>query len=383
MKQNTRLLYAFMLMNFINGMGATLFGGILDKVATSLNISIALTGLLATAYALGAAIGVPIVLIVFSKTDRKPLMVTMLILAVLSTFGVIYAPNFALLLVFRTLMGVTGNSYGVLAISTVISMSTKERQGRSLAFLIMGNSLALIIGVPLTRALSAILDWRAIFWILNSLTILLTFYFGFKLPHAKKADGHGQSLKEELQYLKSPWILAILGYTLLMFVGYAAFFTYSTPYLVERFPALEPIMSLILVAIGLATFAGNHVGGQLSDRIGYGRSMLMGAVLQFTSIVLLILFQGVMWANVLFAVAFMMSAWLTGLQLNVGIMQESHHEASFILSLNGTGIQLGSAIGSSIGALVISQMGLPYIVGVTLITTLAMILLQGIVLKIR
>jgi len=376
------LLYIFMMMNFVNGMGATVFSGILDKVAVSLNISIASTGLLMTSYALGAAIGVPVVLFVFAKANRKKLMLVMLSLTILSTFGIIYAPNFELLLLFRILMGITGNSYGVLAISTVIAMSDRERQGRSLAFLIMGNSLALIVGVPLTRLLSAVLDWRSIFLILNALSLIGLMVLSVRLPNPKQVRLQ-HHLKDELKYLKSPWILGILTFTLFMFIGYSAFFTYSTPYILDRFPSLEPMMSLVLFFIGLATFIGNYLGGKLSDHLGYARTLWLGAGLQVLSILLLILFQSTLWATVFFIIAFMMSAWLTGLNLNVGIMKESHHEASFILSLNGTGIQLGSALGSSIAAMIITQTHLSSILWITLIATTLIFILQSVVLKTR
>ena len=59
--KNKLTLYVFTLMNFVSTMTASLFNGILDKVAIDLNVSVTLTGLLNSAYALGAAIGVPIV----------------------------------------------------------------------------------------------------------------------------------------------------------------------------------------------------------------------------------------------------------------------------------------------------------------------------------
>ena len=55
--KNKLTLYVFTLMNFVSTMTASLFNGILDKVAIDLNVSVALTGLLNSAYARGAAIG--------------------------------------------------------------------------------------------------------------------------------------------------------------------------------------------------------------------------------------------------------------------------------------------------------------------------------------
>ena len=83
MKQSQLTLIVFMLMNFVIGMSAMVFGGILDQVAISLNVSVALTGLLATSFSIGAAIGVPIILIVFAQANRKRLMLILLSLSLL------------------------------------------------------------------------------------------------------------------------------------------------------------------------------------------------------------------------------------------------------------------------------------------------------------
>lgn len=382
MKQSQLTLIVFMLMNFVIGMSAMVFGGILDQVAISLNVSVALTGLLATSFSIGAAIGVPIILIVFAQANRKRLMLILLSLSLFSNIATILAPNFVLLLVARTLMGITINGYGVMAISTVTSLAEKDRQGRSLAFLIMGNALAMLVGIPLARALSAFLDWRGIFWILNLLTFLAFVYFALVLPNPKE-EAPKMSILDQFEYLKSIKVWALLIFTLGMFSGYAALNTFVTPFLLDRFPGLNPIMSLVLVGLGLASFIGNNIGGHLSDRIGYSKSMLVGAILQALNILMVIVLRNYTLFNILFIIFWIMSAWITGLQLNLGIMQETHHDARFIISLTGTSIQMGSAIGSSVAALIVANYGIQSIVYFTLGMTVLMVVIQSFAQRIR
>ena len=382
MKQSQLTLIVFMLMNFVIGMSAMVFGGILDQVAISLNVSVALTGLLATSFSIGAAIGVPIILIVFAQANRKRLMLILLSLSLLSNIATILAPNFVLLLVARTLMGITINGYGVMAISTVTSLAEKDRQGRSLAFLIMGNALAMLVGIPLARALSGILDWRGIFWILNLLTFLAFIYFALVLPNPKE-EAAKMSILDQFEYLKSIKVWTLLIFTLVMFSGYAALNTFVTPFLLDRFPGLNPIMSLVLVGLGLASFIGNNIGGHLSDRIGYSKSMLVGAILQALNILKVVVLRNYTLFNILFIIFWIMSAWITGLQLNLGIMQETHHDARFIISLTGTSIQMGSAIGSSIAALIVANYGIQSIVYFTLGMTVLMVVIQSFAQRIR
>jgi len=380
MKKPNLMLLVFSAMSFVLAMTAFVFSGILDKVAVSLGISVAESGLLNTMYSYGAAFGVPITLILFRKVERSKMLKFMLVLTILTTFALIYAQSFVQLLIVRLLMGISANSYGVLAISTVLALSPKDRQGRSLAFYIMGSSLALVIGVPLTRVLSAVFDWRSIFWILNGMMMLSLAYF---LKYLPKADHEATklNLKNELQFFKDGKTLLLLAYTLTMFMGYNAFYTYATPYLLLLFPSVEPLMSLILVALGLASFVGNLIGGHVSDAIGYAKSMMLGAVLQTAAMLLILVFQPSKWLSVLFIVLWLMSAWFTGLQLNTGIAQVTDNKSSFMLSINGSLIQLGGAFGASLAAVVINLSGIHSIAFVALLTSLAIVLIQVISMK--
>ncbi|SYZ77638.1 MFS transporter [Trichococcus shcherbakoviae] len=380
MKKPNMMLLVFSLMSFVLAMTAFVFSGILDKVAVSLGISVADSGLLNTMYSYGAAFGVPITLILFRKVERSRMLKLMLFATILTTFALIYAQNFVQLLIVRLLMGISANSYGVLAISTILALSPKDRQGRSLAFYIMGSSLALVIGIPLTRALSSILDWRSIFWILNAMMLLSLAYFMKYLP---KADHEATKLdlKNELQFFKDGKTLLLLAYTLMMFMGYNAFYTYATPYLLLLFPSIEPLMSLILVALGLASFTGNLLGGHVSDAIGYAKSMMLGAVLQTAAMLLILVFQPSKWLSVLFIIIWLMSAWFTGLQLNTGIAQVTDNKSSFMLSINGSLIQLGGAFGASLAAVVINLSGIQSIAFIALLTSLALVLIQMVSMK--
>ncbi len=380
MKKPNLMLLVFSLMSFVLAMTAFVFSGILDKVAVSLGISVAESGLLNTMYSYGAAFGVPITLILFRKVERSRMLKLMLFATILTTFALIYAQNFVQLLIVRLLMGISANSYGVLAISTILALSPKDRQGRSLAFYIMGSSLALVIGIPLTRALSAVLDWRSIFWILNAMMLLSLAYF---LKYLPKADHEATKLdlKNELQFFKDGKTLLLLAYTFAMFMGYNAFYTYATPYLLLLFPSIEPLMSLILVALGLASFTGNLIGGHVSDAIGYAKSLMLGAVLQTAAMLLILVFQPSKWLSVLFIIVWLMSAWFTGLQLNTGIAQVTENKSSFMLSINSSLIQLGGAFGASLAAVVINLSGIQSIAFIALLTSLALVLIQVVSMK--
>ncbi|MDD3027928.1 MAG: MFS transporter [Erysipelotrichaceae bacterium] len=375
MRKTNITLMVFTLMSFVLAMTAFVFNGILDKVALSLDISVANTGLLNTMYSYGAAFGVPLSLIVFRKIERTKILKIMLLVTIIMTLALVFAQNFGQLLAVRLVMGISANSYGVMAIATVLALAPQERQGRALAYYIMGSSLALVIGIPLTRVLIVVFDWRIIFWILNAIMVLSLVHFQRNLPESD----HGATrlnLANEIQYFKNRNILMMILSSLMMFVGYGAFYTYITPYMLLVFPTLEKSMSIILVFLGLASFSGNLLGGQVGDRIGYGKTLLIGMSLQGLAMVLLLVFRNSAKLSVAILIFWLLSAWFAGLQLNSGIAQMTQNRSSFMLSINSTAIQLGTAIGSSMAAAVIPLVGIRYLVLIALTTSLVVVAIQ-------
>ncbi len=354
MSKSKQTLVMFTLMNFVLSMTGFFFSGILDKLAVSLGVSVASAGLMNTMHAYGAAIGVPLTLIFFRRVNRVLLLKIMLSLSILLNILLVFAGSFTGLLALRLLSGITINSYGVLATGTVVAMAQRERLGRSLALLIAGNSLALVVGIPLTRLLSDAMDWRAVFWGLSALMALCLYYFQKNLDSSQE-EPFKLDLKNELRLLNKPQVFLVLIFTFVMFMGYHGVYTYVTPFLLHLFPRAESQMSFYLMLFGLGSFTGNYLGGRVSDHLGYARSMLVGAIFQTVVVAMMLLFQNTLWAMVLLIAFWVMSAWFMGLQLNSGVAQETRNQSSFLLSLNGSCIQLGTALGSSLAALFIAN----------------------------
>lgn len=380
MKKTDSTLIVFTLMNFVLSMTAFVFSAILDKAAVDIGVSVAEAGLLNTMFSLGAAIGVPVTLVVFRKIDRTALLKVMLLFAALLNLLLTASANFQTMLLIRLLSGIAVNGYGVLAVAAVVALVSKERMGRSLAFLIAGNSLSLVVGIPLARALSDMLNWRIIFLALSLLMAGCLVYFQLHL-RPQRQDQPRLDFRSELELLKNPRVLLILLFTLIMFLGYHGAYNYVAPYLMEMFPSAPQGMSVFLMLFGLGSFFGNYLGGLVSDRIGYARSMLLGAAFQTAVTLLMLLLRSSLAANVILVTLWVMSAWFMGLQLNAGIAGETNNRSSFLLSLNGSAIQLGSAMGTSLAAVLIANGLMRQLFCMSLLTALAVTLLQVYSLK--
>lgn len=364
----------FIVMNFVLSMSSVLFNGILDKIAIDLNVPLSSTGNLVSFYAYGAGIGVPIFLVLFRKFHRDLLLKWMLFFNILTTTASILAPNFTILLITRFLMGLTGNCYGVLATANIAALSPKDKVGRNLSLLITGGACSLMIGVPLTRILIATYPWQVIFVVLIILMIISLCYLIFNLPEVSQVQ-KPVHLKDELSMMKQRNVAITLLSSIITFVGYGAFYTYLTPYLVESFPQLDVYMGVILCAIGFCSFSGNLLGGFVCDRIGYYKSLCLGTAFQLIISILIFITKDIMIINLILVFIWMINGWFIGLQINTGITIVTENKSSLMISLNTSGIQLGQAIGTSIISVVITSVGISFTIVTPIITSLIVLII--------
>lgn len=354
-------MFVFIIMNFVLSMSSTLFNGILDKMAMTLNIPLAQTGYLASFYAYGAGIGVPLFLIFFRKLNRSLLLKATLFFNIIVTILSIFSPNYPFLLMTRFFMGLAGNCYGVLATACIATFSPKEKVGRNLALLITGSASALMIGIPLTRTLSKIYSWQSLFVVLIIMMIFSLIYFIFSLPQVHQ-DTKTSHLKTELSLLKDRNVIIVLVVSLITFIGYGAFYTYLTPYTVTQFPNIESFMSIFLMMIGFCSFSGNLFGGWVCDRLGFYKSLLIGTIIQIFFSICLFFTRENMVFNLIFIFLWMMNGWFIGLQINTAITIVTQNKSNLMISLNSSGIQLGQAIGASLASVIITTTHISFVI---------------------
>ncbi|WP_282925873.1 MFS transporter [Helcococcus kunzii] len=371
----------FMLMNFALMMMSTVFGSIIDKIAQTFNISIANAGLLNTLYLYGGAIGVPIVIILFRKVERSKLIKILLFITVLMSIFMIYAPTFSVLLIIRFIMGITANGYGVLAIASVITLAETGKEGSSLALMIMGSSLGLVIGIPATRALIRVFHWSIIFWMLSIIMFFSLIYFIIFLP--KDNTNEKIDLSTEILFLKNKKIILVILSAFLMFVGFGTFDIYSSGYILNMFPTVEENMSYILFFIGISSLLGNHFGGQMTDKIGYSKTMLIGSLLQLVMVSFIFFTRSITIINILFCCLYTMTGWFTGLQFSTGVSKLTQNQSNLMISLAQSSLQLGGAVGSSIASGILNKFGMSVLPIFLIITTLIFATTQFIRINIK
>lgn len=365
------MMFVFIVMNFVMSMSGTLFNGILDRIAITMQIDVAMTGYLTSLYAYGA-IGAPLLLLVFRKWSRSLMLKGTLLCNML--FGVlsIVATSFPLLLLARFMLGLFGTAYGVLATTSIAALSPPERVGKNLSLLIAGGAASLMVGVPLCRVLIHAYSWQSIYLFLILLMAGGFLYFAFCLPEIGQ-EKEALHLHQELQMVKVHDVWMVLLCSLITFIGYGAFYTYLTPYIVAFFPALEPAMSLILVMIGACSFLGNLLGGVACDRMGYRQALWVSSLLQIVISIVIFLTTAHLYLNLFFIFLWMFNGWFIGLQLNTGINIVTNRQSNLLVSINGSVIQFAQALGASLASMIISGVGIAFNILLPIITSVMVV----------
>ena len=365
------MMFVFIVMNFVMSMSGTLFNGILDRIAITMQIDVAMTGYLTSLYAYGA-IGAPLLLLVFRKWSRSLMLKGTLLCNML--FGVlsIVATSFPLLLFARFMLGLFGTAYGVLATTSIAALSPPERVGKNLSLLIAGGAASLMVGVPLCRILIHAYSWQSIYLFLILLMAGGFLYFAFCLPEIGQ-EKEALHLHQELQMVKVHDVWMVLLCSLITFIGYGAFYTYLTPYIVAFFPALEPAMSLILVMIGACSFLGNLLGGVACDRMGYRQALWVSSLLQIVISIVIFLTTAHLYLNLFFIFLWMFNGWFIGLQLNTGINIVTNRQSNLLVSINGSVIQFAQALGASLASMIISGVGIAFNILLPIITSVMVV----------
>ena len=379
------LVLLFTLLSFLMGVAQFIFGGIIDKVSESIGVSIAAIGQLTTIYSLSAAIGTPIVMISLAKRPLHHILFFGLLSMIIGNGLMFVAPNFSILMVARMLVGLGAGVYGIAAFSIIAEKAKPERRGRDLSMISVGASLALVLGVPFSRAITSLIDWRFIFLGLSILMIIVLIVLIKLLKSTSTREI--SSIKEQLSYLISKETALLFLVTFSMFLGYSALNTYITPYLLNISGNFGSIISWLLMIVGIASVIGSRLGGVLSDKFGVSNVIEAALFIQALALVVISLFSNIEYIVILALFIWAVAAWTCGPIFNLNINSRFTKGKAILLSINGTMVQFGFAGGAFLGAIIVESVGISNIAlfasGVVLLAAVLFWFEKKLTIKIR
>jgi predicted MFS family arabinose efflux permease len=198
------------------------------------------------------------------RFDRKHVLLTMTVVMLASLMLIAQAPNFTVLMIARTLLGITIGGFWSLATATVMRLVPEEVVPKALAVIYTGNAVATAFAAPIGSYLGGIIGWRGVFWALTPVVLLNLGWQWMSLPAMPPRAAN--PVGKLFALLKRPHVAVGMAGVMLAFAGAFSAFTYLRPFLESYAHVTVPQLSLLLLGLGLAGFLGTYVAGALLAR---------------------------------------------------------------------------------------------------------------------
>ena len=330
--------------------------GVLPGFAADLGVSIPTAGVAISAYALGVVVGAPLIALIGARWPRRRLVLVLAAAVVVSNVLSALAPAFAPFVALRFLAGLPHGAYFGTAAVLGSSLVPPARRARALATVMLGLTIANIIGVPAATWLGETFGWRSAYVAVTAVALLTVLAVATLVP--SPPDDHGGSLRGELTALTRPQVWLTLGVIAAGFGGLFAVYSYISPILTTQAGVSPTTVPLLLGALGIGMTIGNVAGGRFAERAP--RTTIAVALVVYSAVLATFVLGAhhVVSATIgLFALGFVgMSAGpaLMGRLIDFAAEGPSLAAASFHSAFN-----VANAVGAAIGGAVLAA-GLGY-----------------------
>jgi predicted MFS family arabinose efflux permease len=376
-------LWALTLSAFAIGTTEFVIVGLLPTIAADLAVSLPSAGLLVSLYAVGVAIGAPVLTALTGRLPRKQLLLGLMVLFTVGNLLAWMAPGYATLMGARVLTGLTHGVFFSIGSTIATSLVPKDKAASAIALMFSGLTVALVTGVPLGTWIGQHFGWQATFLSVALLGAAAVIGSAMLVP-SNIAGSAPSSIATQLAVLKKPRLLLVYAMTTLGYGGTFIAFTYLASILQQVSGFAAGSVGLVMLVYGVSVAAGNIWGGKLADRKGPVRALqivfaLLAAVLMLLAFTapskLLVLATVLAWGAVAFGN-------VPGLQVYVvkRAEQDAPQAVDVASGLNIAAFNVGIALGAWAGGQIVAHLGLmatPWIGSLVVLGALALTTLAG------
>jgi MFS transporter, DHA1 family, inner membrane transport protein len=354
-------LWALTLSAFAIGTTEFVIVGLVPTIASDLGVSLPSAGLLVSLYAVGVAIGAPILTALTGRWNRKIVLMSLMGLFVIGNLLAWQAPSYETLILARILTGLAHGVFFSIGSMIATSLVSKEKEASAIAIMFTGLTVALVTGVPLGTWIGQHFGWRATFLVVSVLGLIALIGSAILVPKNLKKSIPA-TFKEQLQVIVKPQLLLVYLMTILGYGGTFTAFTYLAPILEQQTKFAPSAIGLIMLVYGVSVAIGNIWGGKLADK----RGPISALSIIFSALsVILLLFTFTMQSKI--AAVLTILVWgafafgnVPGLQIYVVKQAEKYtpNAVDVASGLNIAAFNIGIALGSIIGGSVVENMSL-------------------------
>lgn len=275
--------------SFALGFAEFVMMGILTLTASGLNVSVPAAGNFISAYALGVCVGT-LFLVFGRRVAPKRLLLAFVALVIVGNAAAALAPNAEVLVAARFVSGLPHGAFFGTATIVARELADPGREGLAVSIMVLGQTVANMVGVPGGTLLASLVSWRAAFLFVAAWAVGSFLLIARLVPAVRTIPDAG--LAGQFRFLKKPGPWLVIGAVLLGNTGVFCWWSYVSPWLtsIGGFPA-ETLPALLVLA-GFGMVAGSLVGGRLTDRTSPGKTAAAGQTIGCIALTLIFAFSG-------------------------------------------------------------------------------------------
>jgi len=324
---------------------------LLPYFARDLGIAAPTAGHVISAYALGVVLGAPLIAVLAARLARRTLLIGLMLVFALANGLTGLSPSYPVMMIFRFFSGLPHGAYFGVAMLVAASLVPHERRAQAAARVLMGLTVATIIGVPCANWLGQAIGWRWAFAIVAVLALLTATLVALFAPH--QPPEKGASPLTEPAALGNRDVLLTLAIGAIGFGGFFAVYTYLADTLLTITHLSESLVPLVFAVFG----AGMMAGLVIVPRFVHGRLMLVagGCLLWFAATMALYSFLTFNAWTITASVFAIGLGGALGPVLQTRLMDVAGKAQTLAAALNHSAFNFANALGPWLGGIAIAH----------------------------
>lgn len=324
--------------------------GLMTQIAQGLQITEPQVGHVISAYALGVVVGAPLLAILGARWPRRTLLLLLMVFYALGNVASALAPSYHAMLLCRFIAGLPHGAYFGVASLVAASISPPNQRATAVGRVLLGLSVALLVGNPLATWLGQIVSWRWAYASVSVIALGTVAAVAVLLP-PQPEEPRQQPLRE-LRAFNQPQVWLALAIGAVGFSGMFCVFSYLAPTLTAVTGVTAARIPLAMVAFGVGGVLGSILGGWLFDRMQF-RAV---PVLLLWSVVVMLTFplaaQSGVWVFVSIVAVGTMGALAPALQTR--LMDVAAEAQTLAAASNHAAFNTANALGPWLGGMAIT-----------------------------
>ena len=348
-------LWSLSLAYFVMGTSSIAVVGLVNNMATDLGVSKPDIAVLITVFALTFASAAPLLQVAAGSLPRRTLLLCGLCVMAMGCLLSALAPTYGGVLAARVLMALGAAAVGPVASGLGAGLVPPERQGRALAVVFSGMTLASVLGLPLTSWLGAALGWRSMFSGLALLSALTAMTIALLVDDRRAAPSTSlASFGQIFRQRAAAWSVVM---SVCHMAAQFSLFALVAPFLQERYGVTPGLLSFALLVGGLCGVAGNLLAGRLGDRLGAPRSLHGSVIGMACASSAMLLLPGLPWVGIAAYGFWSMAGMSFYAPQQRRLIELAPDLRNLLLAINASALYIGMSLGAAAGGLAWVHLG--------------------------